>query len=152
MSFNIRNWAWDEAEYELTQDIIWDSEKPEVNYISEDKMLEISCGEWCIKKGFRWNGTTAVPDGMEVEKPEEVPVKSISGHPIPITWKASLIHDIGCREVYNKGFPYKRKEVDKIFFKLLKEIKFSYAKLYYVGVRMFSIFAAKIFWLFGKKI
>ena len=152
MLFKIKNWAWDEAQYELTDDYEYETDKHEASYTSPGGWLEISAGEWMIKKGFKWNGTTAVPDGPNHPDPNSIPVMSLSKHPIPLTWEASLVHDVGCKYIYEEGFPYTRKEVDQIFYALLKKINFKYAKLYYIGVRLFGIIFGKLFHVFGVKI
>ena len=150
--FTVKNWVWDDAKYELTEDLYWDSGKKDANYESPDGYLIIKDGIWRIKKGFKWNGTSGVPDGPAIEDTEVVPVKSLSGHPIPKTWRASLVHDCGCTYVYLKGFPYKRKDLDKFFYEELKKIDFSKAELYYYGVRLFSTFLSRIFWFFERRI
>lgn len=88
----------------------------------------ISDGIWFVEQGTIWDGASAVPDGGESsEKP---------GY--PVTWKASLLHDLGYMFMTTPDFPYTRKEVDDIFYRLLKEADFHFDWLYYAGVRVFG--------------
>lgn len=135
----ILGWPWDQKEFQLKEDYVWDSRKKGVNlHITDDKWnleLTIVDGVWHIKKGFFWDGTTWVPDGPEdINKP---------GY--PITWKASLIHDVGYISLRQKTFykQYSRKEIDIYFQELLEEVGYN-IKLYYNGVRLFGGIIIKV--------
>jgi len=132
----IKNWVWDPLKLTLTSDVIYVTEKKNVSWFSGD--LLIADGVWTVIKNFTWNGTTAVPDGPNLSDASHVPVQSSTGK-VPITWKASLIHDIGIKYVMYPNFPYTRAEVDWMFKLLLDECNFKYAWLYYIGVRIASI-------------
>lgn len=83
-----------------------------------------------VSEGFSWDGCSpkfrlfgkvwGTPDGRIVDGK-------------PITWEASLVHDILYK--YLESLPFIRKEVDKIFYELLKRKKFKWAKVYYIAVR-----------------
>lgn len=130
----IKNWFWDPVTLTLTQSFTWDSGKKGVNWESEDRMLIIINGVWHIKYGFEWDGTTGVSDGPYLKEPHHAPILS-SKHDIPITWMASLIHDLGYVYMDEKDFPYSRKEIDIYFHQLLVKCGFKYHKLYLWGVR-----------------
>ena len=118
-------------EFVLDIDLSWDSKVKDKNFIAPDNSgFKITDGVWFIPKGTEWDGTTYVPDGPEdPNKPG-----------FPITWKASLIHDMGCRYWYYKCFPYNRRKINKFFFQLMKEVKFEYRRLYYWGVSIYGAF------------
>jgi len=85
-------------------------------------------GWWFIKKGTIWDGATIVSDGPEDPKKP--------GY--PITWLATLIHDLGYMFMLEDDFPYTRKQLDKIFYDFMEKVNFKYSKLYYKGVRIFG--------------
>ena len=126
----------------LDEELIWDSGVKGVYFLAPDALgFKIINGIWYIPQGWIWDGTTGVPDGPEdPNKP---------GY--PITWKASLIHDIGCKYWYYKCFPYKRGQIDKFFFYLLGEVNFEFKRLYYVGVHAYGLWVALLYHtLFSK--
>jgi len=131
----LKGWFWDEIKLELTQDVIWDSGKRGVNWKSLDGVLTIVDGVWTIKGGYKWDGMTGAADGPFIDPPQaDIPVLS-SKILVPITWLASLIHDVGYEYLDSKGFPYTRLEIDNFLRKLLREIHF-YPQLYWRGVRI----------------
>lgn len=134
--FHPKNWPWDPAHLVLDEDYTYDTGQHGRNWVEQDNPLSITDGIWLIKKGFEWDGTSWVPDG----KPD--PLKPN----YPITWKASLVHDNGYRNMNKKGFPYKKHEIDWYLYLLLKEAGFSRARLYYIGVILFG----GIFKFFGR--
>ena len=69
-----------------------------------------------IKEGYKWDGITVAPDTDR-------------------TYKAGLIHDF----LYEYR-PINREIADRIFYKQLKSDGFKFAKLYYIGVKMFGSF------------
>jgi len=88
-----------QTELTLDVDLVWDSGIRGMNFTAPDGSgFKIVDGVWYIPKGTKWDGTTGVPDGPEdPNKPG-----------FPITWKASLIHDMGTKYWRYKCFPYKR--------------------------------------------
>lgn len=136
----LKNWFWDPIVLILDEDIAWDSGKRGVNFTSTDGFLKIIDGIWWIKKGYKWNGCTGVDDG-----PPDPNKKNY-----PITWKASLIHDLGCGYSDDPSFPYKRREIDNYFRILLEEINFKFSDLYWHGVVFFSKYIHPIQTLFKK--
>ena len=140
MNVNATNWLWHPYLFQLTKDIIWDSEKKDVNYTSADGMLIIVNGVWTIKKGFKWNGTTAWTDSPYLPDGEIVPFISLKGHRKPVSWMQTLLHDVGCIYVDSYPlFPYTRSEIDRYFYIGLKKIGFKNEYMYYIAVRSFSI-------------
>lgn len=129
--------------FTLDEDLVWDSGIGDKNFISSDyPNFKIVNGVWYIPKGTQWDGTSNVPNGPEdPNKPG-----------FPITWKASLIHDLGCESWYYKCFPYQRRRIDRFFFQLLKEDKFEYRKLYYLGVMCYGFLMEFLYWsILSKK-
>jgi hypothetical protein len=127
----------------LNVDCVWNSYDRLKNFKApDDSGFKIVDGVWFIPKGTKWDGTTGVPDGIDdPNKPG-----------FPITWQASLIHDIGCRYWYYKSFPYKRSQLDKYFFKLLEDVNFNLSWLYFIGVRINSIYLEILYkTIFSKK-
>ena len=96
------------------------------------------------KKGYAWDGCSpkwkikdiclGTPDGVLNWKTKE-----------PKTYYASLIHDVFYQYSYHVKSFIKRKEVDLLFYELLKENNFRLAKVYCGAVRWLG-------WMFwGKK-
>jgi len=79
----------------------------------------------CSPKIVLGNGQFVVgtPDGYKDSSME-----------FPITWKASLIHDAFYQ--YLHVIPFHKKEVDKIFRDLLKQVEFDLWWVYYMAVRI----------------
>lgn len=140
---------WDPTSLELLEDLVWDSKKKNANYTSSDGQLNIVDGVWTIKKGFKWNGCTAVPDGDAIPSSEKIPVKSNLGY-VPITYIASCIHDIGYLNLSNGNFPYTKEDIDNYFQDELKKAKFKYAETYYWGVVVFGGWARRLAKLYDK--
>ena len=110
----------------LDIDLEWNSGTKGVYFIHPAGYgFKIIDGIWYIPKGYYWNGCNYVWDGREDPNKKG----------FPITWKASLIHDIGCKYWRYNCFPYARPAIDKFFFNLLKEVNFKWDKTYYIGVR-----------------
>lgn len=109
--------------------ISWDASDQDWFYIQD--------GMWILEKGIIWDGATGVPDGDEDPKKPG----------FPVTWLASLCHDVGLAYL-DDDFPHTKKEIDKIFYKLLRQANFKYAWVYYAGVRTFgSIWSSMFDWL-----
>ena len=98
----------------------WDS--------SDQDWFYINNGVWYVNAGVIWDGATAVPDGgSHPDKP---------GY--PLIWLATLIHDLGYMFMIEEDFPYTRKEIDKLFKRLMDEAGFSLSLIYFLGVRHFG--------------
>ena len=84
---------------------------------------------WTFPKGWESDGATVVWDG---------PIDKKTG--LPKILPATLIHDFGYDELrYNPHkFPYNRRELDVLFYVLMRKTGFRFAKLYFIGVRMFG--------------
>ncbi len=99
-------------------------------------------GVWFVRENTIWNGATLVSDG-----PEDPNKKGY-----PILWKATLIHDLGYMAyIEEEDFPYSRKDIDKIFKRLMKEVDFKYYSIYYRGVRWFGGFWTSLISWYRKK-
>ena len=86
-------------------------------------------------KGYAWDGCTPkfnIFDLFLVGTPDG---RTIVNTGKPITYYASLIHDILCQ--YAKDIGIKRKQADKVFLVYLGDFNLRY--LYYVAVRIFGI-------------
>lgn len=81
-------------------------------YFSNDWIM-VCNGFITIKKGYSWDGCTFAPDTIE-------------------THIASCVHD-ACYQ-----FKVNRLKSDRCFYDLLKQNKFSFAKIYYISVRLFG--------------
>lgn len=95
--------------------------------------FKIENGVWYFKNGLNWNG---VSFGGEWTEWKDDPNHEGWG----ILWESTLLHDCGYFALQNdsKNFPYTRKQIDKIFYNLMKKVEFRYASLYYHGVRLFG--------------
>lgn len=133
----IQNWPWAPADFTLLEDVQWDSGLSfEKDWTSPDGLMTIQTnGMWIIRKGFRWNGSTWVPDGR---------IDPATG--LPITWKASCYHDCGYRYLFMSGNPMKKHDVDKSFHTLLLDVYWKYSELYYQGVKYLGWFAIASIW------
>jgi len=86
-------------------------------------------------KGYAWDGCTPkfnIFDLFLVGTPDG---RTIVNTGKPITYYASLVHDILCQ--YAKDIGIKRKQADKVFLVYLGDFNLRY--LYYATVRIFGI-------------
>jgi hypothetical protein len=124
-----QNWPWDPVRLVLDEPYSFlDPDKTSTYF--RTSQYEIVAGVWTIFAGYVWDGATWVPDGdPDPARPN-----------FPVTWKATLIHDIGYSGLrkFGKAFPYTRKQLDVLFREKLKEVNFKYANAYYWGVRRFG--------------
>jgi len=125
---------WNKADFTLEADYTVFSGYGMRNFVSPDGWLEVKNGIWTIKAGYRFDGCSNVPDG-DID-PE-------TG--LPRTYYGSLTHDISYHylRICPETFPYSKAEIDWLFYKQLKAAKFRWAWLYYLGVKIFGIFAVK---------
>ena len=142
--FTEHGWPWDPTHLVLDQQFEYDTGKRGIHWISPDGLFGIYDGVAICLPGIEWDGTTAICDG------EPDPLKPN----FPITWKASLIHDMGCRSLnesaeFRKHFS--RFEVDLWFYKELKRIRFKSAVIYYAGVTAFTLFWYVKRFLYGER-
>jgi hypothetical protein len=128
-----KGWIWNPTKLVLDETTIYDTGKNGVNFKSPDGLFEIRDGVAYAYPGIEWDGTTIISDGgPDPDKPY-----------YPITWKASLFHDLGCK--YLNMLPefkilYSRFDVDRWFYNILKTTKFKFTWMYYFGITLFSIF------------
>ena len=130
---------WNPEHLVLDFEYVYDTKKRGANYTSSDGTIVIDDGIIHLKPGFTWDGCSSVPSGPpDAEFPQ-----------YPQTFRASAIHDALYRNIKLKEFNklYSKAEADRYLYNLLKECGFKYALLYYIGVRLFGLFAI---W-FGKK-
>ena len=84
------------------------------NVIFRHEFFECVYGNCVIKKGYSWDGCTFAPDFKE-------------------TYTASLIHDV----LYQFNI-VDREKADLVFYEILKQNGFRFAKIYYFAVRLFG--------------
>ncbi len=127
-----KGWPWNSTRLVLDQQTSFDTGKRGVYFKSTDGLFEVVDGVAFFHTGITWDGTTMVPDGVEdPTKPG-----------FPITWKASLVHDIFCkynRESLEFRKMFSRFNADYYFYKLLKQRKYKLALIYYIGVSIFTL-------------
>lgn len=128
-----KGWVWNPTHLVLNETTIYDTGKSGVNFKSPDGLFEIKDGVAYAYPGIEWDGTTIIDDGCEdPNKP---------GY--PITWKASLFHDLGCKYLNESSEfrkLYNRFDIDRWFYRLLKISHFRLAWFYYAGVTAFTLF------------
>ena len=114
----------------LDEDVVWDSGKRGNCWECGDfPWITIYDGYWFIARGTAWDGATMVPDGAE--DPNK------AGY--PITWLASLIHDLGVYFLHTvDDFPYSKRQIDRFFFIIMAKAGFKWAWVFFVGVRVFG--------------
>jgi hypothetical protein len=98
--------------------------------------LELDGRGVLIRKGYATDGCTPKINlfGWIVGTPDG-PIQK-DGY--PQTYWASLVHDVLTQFQHDKKMIYNRKEMDDIFYYMLKECNWPYAKLYYYAVRIYS--------------
>jgi hypothetical protein len=106
------------------------------SFIGEDEECEfasISDGKLTIKKGYAWNGcspTYSIWDIKLIGTSDGI-INYRTGK--PLASQASLVHDALCQYEF-----ISKKETDKIFLEMLREVKFMPARIYYYAVRFFG--------------
>ena len=91
------------------------------------------------KNGYAWDGCTPKRNFLHITWGNfDGELKRFSkGDYKPYTYYASMIHDVLYQ--YKRCAPITRKEVDRIFYIMLKESSFMWARMFYLGVRMFGL-------------
>ncbi len=88
-----------------------------------------------IFEGYSWDGCTPKFQLFgKVLGTWDGPIDKKTGK--PAAYYPSLVHDVLCQ--FENKVPYTRKEIDKIFYSLLKYYKFPYPRLYYNAVRSYE--------------
>ena len=92
-----------------------------------------------IRKGYQWNGAS-----FQISIFGIFQIGTYNGEIDPKTGKrrlyyATMIHDALTMNDDDPEMIYTRKEMDQLFFHMLKEAKWGRAKLYYWAVRFWSI-------------
>lgn len=118
--FKPTHWTLDE-DYEIAYG------PSDVNWESPDGWLSITNGVWKIKKGFKWDGCTDVPDFLNKINPKTKKSRA---------YYASLVHDVGYRylRLCPGDFPYTKFKIDKFFLDIGKRDGFVIIGLYFLGV------------------
>ncbi len=100
-------------------------------HISEDGVITIF-------KNYAWDGCSPkirMFDWYYVGTPDGT-MNKIKGK--PKTYFASLVHDALYQFMSHPEMPFKRSEMDKLFFELMRQSEYSLRGLYYVAVRVFG--------------
>lgn len=135
-TFNKKGWVWSPEKLRLTREVSWVC-PVSINgtWTSKSGYLSITGNIWTFKNGYQWNGATGVPSGNADTTPD-LPVISLTDKPVPILWKATLIHDAGCQGTDEKSFPFTRFMVDCFFYDECRKAHFTWSMVYYCGVRI----------------
>lgn len=95
-----------------------------------------------IRKGYSWDGCS--PKFEMFGKVWGTPDGSINKDTsLPKTYRASLVHDALLQFSQSEVMPFTRKEIDKLFYFILKQDKFKFAYLYYIFVRLYAAIKGK---------
>jgi len=141
--------------FKLEKDYTWNCGRPipdELSFKDQKKKIRLIIkknGDIIVTERYSWDGCTpkfcildilfGIPDGA---------VDTRTGK--PKTYYASLIHD-ALYQFLNQGIPYKRRDVDLFFLRLMEVTDFKLGWIYYIAVR---IFGSLFHWYsthFGKK-
>ena len=100
-------------------------------------MMIDTTGEITIASGYSWNGCDIKVEmfGRLVGTPEG-PINHHTGY--PVTYHASLLHDVLCQFQDHPNMPLDRKEIDLLFYIQMRQARFKAADLYYLMVRTFG--------------
>ena len=98
--------------------------------------LEINDNTIFVKAGYATDGCTPKINifGWVVGTPDG----PIMYDGYPQTYWASLVHDALVQFSKEPNMPYSKKQIDQIFYTMLKECNWKWAGLYYSAVRLFS--------------
>ena len=90
------------------------------------------------ENGYAWDGCTPKMNLLHITWGNfDGKLKRFSkGNYKPYTYYASMIHDVLYQ--YKRCAPVTRKEADRIFYIMLKESGFMWARSFYIGVRLFG--------------
>lgn len=103
--------------------------------ISKDGTITVKGSNY---NGYAWDGCTPKKNFLQITWGNfdgEI-TKFGPGDYKPFTYYASMIHDVLYQ--YKRCAPVTRKEVDLIFYGMLKEAGYMWANVYYWGVRAFG--------------
>ena len=110
----------------------------------ESKWLRLDPdGKVTIKKGYAWDGCTPKWSilGLFVIGTPDGHVKIKDENENPWTHDASMVHDAFYQ--YLDTVPVSKKDIDRQFYLMLKEVKFPLARIYYFFVSVFGGRAVK---------
>lgn len=116
--------------YLLNQDYVYQTGIVGKGYSCEIFNLSES-GIITVFAGFEFDGATLVPDGR---------IDPSTG--LPRTYFAALVHDVLYIEFPKHQIP--RREIERLFYRMLKEADFKFAKLYFWGTSVFGGIFLKI--------
>lgn len=130
-----RNYPWKfkiQSDYHYKSTIVGKEFDSQWLRLDKDGLITIKANA----DGYAWDGCTpkfsflglaiiGIPDG-------HIDIDTMQ----PKTYYASLVHDAFYQ--YLTDVPVSKKEIDKLFFKMLKERFFPLSRLYYIAVRLFG--------------
>jgi len=118
----------------LLEDFVLELDEPLTHIPIKYGNIELVGGKLTIKHNFLWDGNT--PKVKVFSKWLGVP-------DFKQTMRASLVHDALIQLYKYKPYYIDRKEIDRIFLRILREDKFCLRNIYYIFVRMWTILTAE---------
>jgi Protein of unknown function (DUF1353) len=103
--------------------------------ISDDGTITVKGSS---ENGYAWDGCTPKMNWLHITWGNfDGKLKQFDkGNYKPYTYYASMIHDVLYQ--YKRCAPVTRKEADHIFYSMLKKSGFMWARIFYIGVRLFG--------------
>jgi len=90
-----------------------------------------------IRKGYLWNGASPKIEFLGIIiGTYDGEIDPETGK--PITYYATCVHDAMCICQKENSFFYTRREIDLIFYHMLKEAGWKHSRLYFLAVRIYS--------------
>ncbi len=142
--------------YKLERDFVWASGQPvaaDVEFRDRKGGVRArisKAGVITVIAGYAWDGCTpkfclfdvlfGIPDGA---------VHRDTGR--PKVYYASLVHDVLYQFADHPVMPYRRREADGFFLRLMTETEFAPRHLYFIAVRIFGGLFRHLTHTYGKK-
>jgi len=111
--------------FTTTEPLVFVLSQPPTRLFENDWLHVSNTGLLVISAGYSWDGCSKSPDGP----------RGYDG--LPVTWRASLIHDALYQFCIDNGV-YTRAQADQFFKEALQEAGFAFWPVYYAAVRLFG--------------